>query len=123
MWNRRSLSAWIASGVLAIGTAAALHAHAVLVASSPAAHSSVKGPDVVIELRFNARIDAARSNLTISGPDRKVRPLEITAQDPGKPALLNTTAHGLAPGAYQLRWQVLAADGHITRGQVPFTVE
>jgi len=28
----------------------------------------------------------------------------------------------LAPGAHVLRWQVLAIDGHITRGDVPFTV-
>jgi hypothetical protein len=26
------------------------------------------------------------------------------------------------PGAYVVRWQVLAIDGHITRGDVPFTV-
>jgi hypothetical protein len=29
---------------------------------------------------------------------------------------------GLIPGAYVVRWQVLAVDGHITRGDVPFTV-
>jgi len=29
---------------------------------------------------------------------------------------------GLAAGAYRLRWQVLASDGHITRGEIPFTV-
>ena len=28
----------------------------------------------------------------------------------------------LTPGAHTLRWQVLAVDGHITRGEVPFTV-
>ena len=33
------------------------------------------------------------------------------------------TAHAeLAAGAYVLRWQVLAIDGHITRGEVPFRV-
>ncbi|MFI4981818.1 MAG: copper resistance protein CopC, partial [Nevskiales bacterium] len=26
------------------------------------------------------------------------------------------------PGAYVVRWQVLSVDGHITRGDVPFTV-
>ena len=26
------------------------------------------------------------------------------------------------PGDYIVRWQVLAVDGHITRGDVPFTV-
>ena len=28
----------------------------------------------------------------------------------------------LQPGDYVARWQVLAVDGHITRGDVPFTV-
>jgi methionine-rich copper-binding protein CopC len=27
------------------------------------------------------------------------------------------------PGAYTLKWQVLATDGHITRGSVPFIVD
>ena len=33
-----------------------------------------------------------------------------------------TTAAELQPGEYTVRWQVLAVDGHITRGDVPFTV-
>jgi methionine-rich copper-binding protein CopC len=28
----------------------------------------------------------------------------------------------LLPGEYRLRWQVLASDGHITRGEIPFAV-
>jgi methionine-rich copper-binding protein CopC len=30
---------------------------------------------------------------------------------------------GLVKGAYVLRWQILAMDGHITRGNVPFQVK
>jgi methionine-rich copper-binding protein CopC len=26
------------------------------------------------------------------------------------------------PGAYALRWRVLAVDGHITRGDIPFII-
>ncbi len=33
-----------------------------------------------------------------------------------------TSATDLRPGDYTVRWQVLAVDGHITRGDVPFTV-
>jgi homogentisate 1,2-dioxygenase len=32
-------------------------------------------------------------------------------------------ASGFAPGRYKIRWQVLAIDGHITRGDIPFTVQ
>jgi methionine-rich copper-binding protein CopC len=28
----------------------------------------------------------------------------------------------LLPGEYRLRWQVLASDGHITRGEISFAV-
>jgi copper resistance protein C len=42
-----------------------------------------------------------------------------------KPASSNTLtsqAKGLPPGEYRLRWQVLASDGHLTRGEIPFSV-
>ena len=41
---------------------------------------------------------------------------------PAHPTLIETSAELTAPGAYVVRWQVLAIDGHITRGDVPFTV-
>jgi hypothetical protein len=95
-------------------------AHAVLLESSPALKSSVAGPDVPLKLRFNVRIDIARSRLTLVHPDGSSQTLEVDTQAP--PDTLSARATGLAPGEYRLRWQVLAADGHITRGEIPFTV-
>lgn len=95
-------------------------AHAVLLESSPAQKSAVAGPDVPIKLRFNVRIDALRSRLTLIRPDGTTQALEIAKQTPADS--LVAAAPGLAPGAYRLRWQVLASDGHITRGEIPFTV-
>lgn len=100
--------------------ASALRAHAVLVESSPALKSSVSGPDVPLRLRFNVRIDAARSRLTLVDPDGTLHTLEIYSQS--GPDTLSAEAKGLRPGAYRLRWQVLASDGHITRGEISFTV-
>ncbi|HMD33172.1 MAG TPA: copper resistance CopC family protein [Candidatus Acidoferrales bacterium] len=94
--------------------------HAVLVESAPAANSSVPGPDVSVRLRFNSRIDAARSRLTLVLADGSTEPLKIPEQS--SPDTLTSTATGLKPGAYRIRWQVLATDGHITRGDIPFTV-
>lgn len=95
-------------------------AHAVLLEASPAASSSVKGPDVPIRLRFNVRVEAGRSRLSLLMPDKSVKPLAIGEQP--SPDVLTTQGAGLAPGEYRIRWQVLASDGHITRGEVPFTV-
>jgi copper resistance protein C len=95
-------------------------AHAVLLESSPPTKGTVSGPDIPIKLRFNVRIDASRSRLTLVRPDGSVQPLVI-----GKPAsadTLSAQASNLPAGDYRLRWQVLASDGHITRGEIPFTV-
>jgi copper resistance protein C len=53
-------------------------------------------------------------------PDGTVE--RISAPTQSAPDLLSATGHGLAKGPYVLRWQVLASDGHITRGEVPFQV-
>lgn len=95
-------------------------AHAVLVESSPALKSSVAGPDVPLKLRFNVRIDAARSRLTLVDPGGSSQTLDINKQE--SPEIISAEAKGLHPGLYRLRWQVLASDGHITRGEIPFTV-
>jgi len=95
-------------------------AHAIVTQSTPAADAAVTGPDVTVELRFNSRIDHLRSRLTLYLPDGGSRPL---SQAPGAaPDVIAAKAAGLPPGAYRLRWQVLAVDGHITRGDIPFRV-
>jgi methionine-rich copper-binding protein CopC len=106
-----------AAAFLVVAPAAA---HAVLLESNPALKSAVPGPDVPIKLRFNVRIDALRSRLTLIRPDGSTQALEIAKQTPAD--TLSTKAIGLAAGDYRLRWQVLASDGHITRGEIPFTV-
>ena len=117
---------WVRVVLLLLGVAASFLiassslAHAVLLESSPAVKSSVSGPDVPLKLRFNVRIDAARSRLTLVDPDGTLQTLEIHGQD--GPNTLSAQAKGLRSGAYRLRWQVLASDGHITRGEISFTV-
>ncbi|HZS81737.1 MAG TPA: copper resistance CopC family protein [Stellaceae bacterium] len=95
-------------------------AHAIISGSSPAAGATVKGPAVTLTLRYNSRIDQERSRLTLIGPDGKPRPLTLQPAD--APDTLSAKASGLRPGAYKLHWQVLAIDGHITRGDIPFHV-
>ena len=94
--------------------------HAVLKESHPAANGKVSGPDVPIRLKYNARIDAKLSKLQLLHPDNTTSDLKI--QDQTSADTLNAKATGLKPGAYRILWQVLAPDGHITRGEVPFTV-
>jgi methionine-rich copper-binding protein CopC len=95
-------------------------AHAIIVESAPAVNATVAGPELDVTLRFNSRIDRARSSLTLSQKaSDKPKTLELVGDSPDR---LMAHASGLAPGAYSLRWQVLSVDGHITRGDIPFKV-
>ena len=93
-------------------------AHAILVQSDPAHEAEVPAGERVLTFRFNSRLDRARSRLTLIGSDKRQTVLALL---PGPDDVLSAQAV-LAPGKATVRWQVLAIDGHITRGDVPFTV-
>ena len=92
-----------------------------LVSSQPAQNSTVTGPGVAVLLKYNSRIDAERSTLSLLEPNGSVEKLAIGSQY--APGLLSARLTGLTQGAYVLHWQVLASDGHITRGEIPFRVK
>jgi methionine-rich copper-binding protein CopC len=96
-------------------------AHAVLVNSQPGVNSTVSGPEVAVILKYSSRIDLEHSSLTLLDPDGKVEKVAIESEP--SPGVLSAKLTGLVKGAYVLRWQVLAEDGHITRGKVPFQVK
>ena len=98
-----------------------LHAHAILLWAKPSLKAVVRGPDVPVLLRFNCRIDAKRSKLILVDPHGAQHEMVIDSQT--SPDMLGTRATGLEHGSYTLQWRVLASDGHITRGDVPFSVQ
>jgi methionine-rich copper-binding protein CopC len=117
---RRNFTRIIILTTFLMGLPLPAHAHAIVVKSEPESGTTLPGPDVAIALTYNVRIDAERSKLTLIAPDGTTSDVFITA-DPG-PEMLTGSATGLTPGTYVLRWQVLASDGHITRGDIPFTI-
>jgi methionine-rich copper-binding protein CopC len=114
--KRISVVTLVAFVALLVPQIALAHAH--LLSSTPAANATVQGPNVPIELRFNSRVDGGHSVLSLVTSDGGVK-LVIDKQSADN----NLNAHAvLKPGSYTLRWQALAPDGHITRGEIPFTV-
>ena len=97
-----------------------LWAHAVLMESKPKANSTVKGPDVPIWLRFNVRVDGKRSRLQVVTSDGSTVPVDTPKQN--APDILESHVSGLKPGSYKLQWKALASDGHMSNGEVDFTV-
>ena len=119
--DRMPLVLLVASSVVLLLQPPPALAHAILLRATPAADSTLAGPDVPFELRFNSRIDARRSRLSILLPGGKLRPLSIEQQTSAD-TLRSKAAH-LEPGVYRLQWQVLASDGHVSRGEVAFTIK
>jgi methionine-rich copper-binding protein CopC len=111
------LSVPAATVALAPGIA---RAHAIVVAAQPAMNSAVLPGELEIRLDFNSRIDQKRSRLNLERPDGS----EIAvALAPGGPSgVLAGRAQVAGEGRWKLRWQVLSLDGHITRGELSFSV-
>lgn len=107
--------------IVLAGASTPLWAHAVLMQSKPAGNSAVQGPDVPIWLRFNVRVDGKRSRLTLVAPDGTA--VDLPAPKQTAPDILETQAKGVKPGAYKLQWRALASDGHMSSGEVDFTVK
>jgi methionine-rich copper-binding protein CopC len=120
--RRRSslfLRGWLLAATLWVGAGLAW-AHAIIVESTPGINDVVSGPVLEIKLRFNVRIDGARSKLTLILPDGTSRAVDLPQQ--ASPDSISATVPQILPGNYHLHWQVLAGDGHITQGDIPFSV-
>ena len=111
---------YIVTIFLMMAASTPLWAHAILMESKPKVNSAVKGPDVPIWLRFNVRVDGKRSRLQLIAPDGSTLPVAAPKQT--APDVLESQATGLKPGAYKLQWKALASDGHMSSGEVDFTV-
>jgi methionine-rich copper-binding protein CopC len=120
----RRIVCWPVSAVLLIlvilAVTTPVWAHAVLMESKPKVNSAVKGPDLPIWLRYNVRVDGKRSRLQLIGPDGSTIPVDAPKQT--SPDVIESHVAGLKPGEYKLQWKVLASDGHMSSGEVDFTV-
>lgn len=115
------LRALVITFAILLWSAVLSYGHAILLAATPAANSVVKGPDVIVKLRFNSRIDQRRSRLLLLLPGGNERALLLA--DARSPDSLTSEIKELPAGSYILRWQVLSIDGHISRGEVAFRVQ
>ena len=95
-------------------------AHAIVVAAHPAIDSTVAAGELAIRLDFNSRIDRQRSRLRLQRPDGTE--VVVALAPDGPPGSLAGIAEVRQEGRWTLRWQALSLDGHITRGEVGFSV-
>ncbi|HEX2830618.1 MAG TPA: copper resistance CopC family protein [Burkholderiales bacterium] len=96
--------------------------HAVVVESDPAPKAALRAAPERVVLRFNVRIEQALSRATLKRG--KAEPVALTPLDtgPAQTDRLVIPLPKLAAGDYELRYHVLATDGHTTQGVLRFTV-
>lgn len=116
---RWGLSALTVSAALVVATPAL--AHAKLVASTPAAESTVAAPRS-IALTFNEKVVPAFSSFEVVmvGHDMKV-PVKTTVSSDGK-TITGAPQGRFMAGAYTINWTIASSDGHRMKGTVPFRV-
>jgi len=95
-------------------------AHAIVVAAQPAMNSTVAQGELEIRLDFNSQIDRKRSRLSLQRPDGSESVIALAPDGPA--GVLAGRAQATLSGRWKVRWQVLSLDGHITRGEVRFSV-
>ncbi len=120
---------WLRTGwpllLVVLVSAASAWAHAVVVESSPEDGAVLaRAPDYAV-LRFNARIERGLSQVSLHAAGG--RPIPLPPRSPAPPGQeapdrLAVRLPELGPGAYEIRYRVLAADGHVTPGVLRFTV-
>jgi methionine-rich copper-binding protein CopC len=118
-FTRRALAIAAASVALwAAGTSAAL-AHSGLESSNPADGSVISEAPASISLTFNEELLPDADSISLNAADgtnivsAKVQPTGSTVEIPWPV--------DLAPGAYQVAFRVVSADGHPVTGAIGFT--
>lgn len=111
---------WSVFGAAVLFLPGIASAHAIIVDARPAMGSVIAPGEIAIRLDFNSRVDSKRSALSLQRPDGSEAAVALTADS--APNVLTGRAQVAENGRWKLRWQVLSLDGHITRGEVDFSV-
>lgn len=98
-------------------------AHGALKSSVPKAGASLDTVPTALRLLFNERVELRLSKVVLFGPDGASVPIpRVRFGDANKALLVTGPLMKLAPGRYEVRWQVAGADGHPTRGSFTFAI-
>lgn len=97
--------------------------HLRLVATSPAADSTVAGSPAEIRLFFSEPPQMRGTTIRLTrGAEDLVEATEAAADPEDAKELFIRPASPLAPGTYTVHWRVIAEDGHTQRGTFEFRV-
>jgi methionine-rich copper-binding protein CopC len=103
------------------GSATAL-AHAIVVESVPAEGTVLPAAPSQIELRFNVRVEQALTRAALIRGNAAPVPLAVVRPGEARSERVLISVPPLGAGNYEVRYKVLATDGHATQGVLHFRV-
>lgn len=120
----RRILAWAASLWLVFGLVfpAVASAHAVLLASVPAASSVLTESPDQLQLSFSESVDVGLSSIRLFDGKQNEVTIGRPAHAPNDTATVVADLPGLANGTYVVVWRVTSADGHPVSGAFPFEI-
>jgi methionine-rich copper-binding protein CopC len=113
----------LVAGVLGIGAAPSLWAHAFLDHATPAVGSSVTAPPPLVTLWFTQDLEPAFSGVTVTNEAGQRVDLGSPRIAQGSPAKLQIGLKPLPPGTYLVSWHVVSVDSHPTEGTFTFEIK
>lgn len=117
--RRQWLTALLTAGLLAALGVLGAAAHADLIASEPAAGSTVAGSPGTIRLSFSQPLESASTVQLFTGQFQPVTGLTTSVAGSELQAVVGKT---LAPATYTVQWMAATDDGHTTEGSYQFAV-
>ena len=108
----------LAALVIALACASLAHAHAHLLGSTPANHSTLAVAPAEITLRFQEEVQLTA--LALQSGDAK--PLKVAALPPGRSRTFSLPLPAIGSGSHTVTWRALSDDGHVMSGTLVFTI-
>ena len=107
---------------LALAPTAPAFAHAHVVSSTPAANAAI-APPKQISVTFSEKLVPAFSKIDVAmvGMNMHV-PVKTSVSTDGK-TLIAVPQGGFMKGSYVINWNAASADGHKTKGAIPFKIK
>ncbi|HEY8448889.1 MAG TPA: copper resistance protein CopC [Bacillota bacterium] len=107
--------------LVALAVASSAGAHSYIAESDPADGAQLEAAPSVIRVVFTEPIETDVSQLRLLDAAGNEVP-GVEQQAAGERELQLVPATELEPGEYRIAWQTLARDGHVTSGEIRFTV-
>jgi methionine-rich copper-binding protein CopC len=121
-WYFHLLICLLAAG-LPVATPQLAWAHAFPDHSEPRVGSTVQGSPAFVRIWFDGALESAFTTIVVKDSTDLNIDRGNGRVNPSDPTLLEVELPVLPPGTYRVFWDVLARDGHRTKGDYTFTVK